>query len=406
MSNVFQRAKVIRMNGEPWQNAVQRATSQLRYEQRGGQRGGQLSPFADDLFTAEGPKSNSPTIRHRGPRHTIASPVAHADGRTYKGSKSGKELCYFKESTGRCRLSARGRDHEAHQAQLRRNPASDKQRAARERFIEAAASTRKVAKPGSAAWKGAWGPSYKNAQHYGPSDPGHVGKKLNPSVSDDIRGGGNNSAHKQRQRQKQKQKQRQMHQNKQKHRGGQLSPFADDLFTAEGPKSNSPTIRHRGPRHTIASPVAHADGRTYKGSKSGKELCYFKESTGRCRLSARGRDHEAHQAQLRRNPASDKQRAARERFIEAAASTRKVAKPGSAAWKGAWGPSYKNAQHYGPSVPGHVGKKLNPSVSDDIRGGGNWSPTSSTRSSDFTSVSDTTSFSSDMSGSSNSSSLW
>ena len=186
MSNVFQRAKVIRMNGEPWQNAVQRATSQLRYEQRGGQ----LSPFADDLFTAEGPKSNSPTIRHRGPRHTIASPVAHADGRTYKGSKSGKELCYFKESTGRCRLSARGRDHEAHQAQLRRNPVSDKQRAARERFIEAAASTRKVAKPGSAAWKGAWGPSYKNATHY--VDAEHVsGRKANPSVHDRVRGGGN-----------------------------------------------------------------------------------------------------------------------------------------------------------------------------------------------------------------------
>jgi hypothetical protein len=196
-----------------------------------------------------------------------------------------------------------------------------------------------------------------------------------------------------------------MHQNKHKHRGGQLSPFADDLFTAEGPKSKSPTIRHRGPRHTMESPVAHTDGRKFKGSKSGKDLCYFKESSGRCRLSARGREHPAHLRQLATNPASPKQIAARNRFAEASAATRKVANPGSAAWKGAWGPSYKNATHY-VDAERVSGRKVNPSVHDRVRGGGNWSPTSSTRSSDFTSVSDTTSFSSDMSGSSNSSSLW
>ena len=39
MSNVFQRAQTIRMSGEPWQNAVQRATSQIRYEtQMGGRK--------------------------------------------------------------------------------------------------------------------------------------------------------------------------------------------------------------------------------------------------------------------------------------------------------------------------------------------------------------------------------
>lgn len=185
MSNVFQRAKVIRMNGEPWQNAVQRATSQLRYEQRGGQ----LAP-GPDFFGDEGPRSNSPTIRHTGPRHTMEGPVAHTDGREYKGSKSGKAYCHFVEKTGRCRLSARGRDHPAHLRQLAENPPSPKQIVARKRFVEAAASTRKVAKPGSAAWKGAWGPSYKNATHYVDAEP-RKGLKVNPSVHDRLRGGGN-----------------------------------------------------------------------------------------------------------------------------------------------------------------------------------------------------------------------
>ena len=34
--NVFSRASDIRMNGESWQNAVQRAGSQLRYESQSG----------------------------------------------------------------------------------------------------------------------------------------------------------------------------------------------------------------------------------------------------------------------------------------------------------------------------------------------------------------------------------
>ena len=100
MSNVFERASTIRMHGEPWQNAVQRASSQLRYE---GQMGG---------------------------------------GRT-----AATKDCYFHKKSGRCRLTKAGRETPEHKAQLRRKPASPKQLAARER-LAAAARTFKGKHPG------------------------------------------------------------------------------------------------------------------------------------------------------------------------------------------------------------------------------------------------------------------
>ena len=35
-------------------------------------------------------------------KHVIESPIKHADGSTYRKGKSGKEMCYMPDSTGRC----------------------------------------------------------------------------------------------------------------------------------------------------------------------------------------------------------------------------------------------------------------------------------------------------------------
>lgn len=91
MSNVFERARNIRMVGEPWQNAVQRAGSQLRYE---GQVGG-----------AKAKKPKKPK------KHCPAT-----------------DLCFVGRS-GRCKLSGRGKRDPAHRAHPNVKAASDRAKA-------------------------------------------------------------------------------------------------------------------------------------------------------------------------------------------------------------------------------------------------------------------------------------
>lgn len=284
MSNVFERASAIRMHGEPWQNAVQRASSQLRYE---GQMGG---------------------------------------GRT-----KATHLCHFNKKSGRCRLTKAGRETPEHKAQLRRRPASKGQLAARNRLAAAARS-----------FKG--------------KHPGKYG------VAHGVRDA--------------------------------LAHHDEHHAAAASPKrSRKGRGRGRGSRGRGSSGRARKSARGGGRTKPSTD-CYFHKASGRCRLTKAGRETPEHQAQLKRHPAKKatrKQRAARDRFAAAAASTKgkKMTR------------SQRNAA---------VRRALARGRSKSKRGGSfdSYSSTSSTRSSDFTSVSDTTSYS--MSGgswsSTDSSSLW
>jgi hypothetical protein len=91
--SVFERARAIRMNGEPWQNAVQRAGSQLRYEKQ-------------------------------------------------IGGKEKSDLCHFHKKKKTCRLSAKGRKSPEHLDQLSKHPPSQKQLANRDRFGQFASEAR------------------------------------------------------------------------------------------------------------------------------------------------------------------------------------------------------------------------------------------------------------------------
>ena len=108
MTNVFERARAIRMNGEPWQNAVQRAGSQLRYEnQAGGAKRG----------AKKGVSHTYPSVRK--------SPTT--------------DLCHFHKPKSSCRLSAKGKSSPRHAEYLRKygkngSNVSPAQRSQRDRF--------------------------------------------------------------------------------------------------------------------------------------------------------------------------------------------------------------------------------------------------------------------------------
>lgn len=89
MPNVLERASAIRMSGEPWQNAVQRATSQLRYE---AQMGG---------AAAKKPRAN------KGKPLSAEHKAKIAAGR--RGVHASTDKCRYSEKTQHCRLTTRGR---------------------------------------------------------------------------------------------------------------------------------------------------------------------------------------------------------------------------------------------------------------------------------------------------------
>ncbi len=101
MTNVFERARAIRMNGEPWQNAVQRAGSQLRYESQ---------------VAGAGKKG----VKHPNYPKNRKSPTT--------------DKCHFHKKKKTCRLSAKGRRTPEHQAWVAAHPGTANQRAARGRF--------------------------------------------------------------------------------------------------------------------------------------------------------------------------------------------------------------------------------------------------------------------------------
>lgn len=101
MTNVFERARAIRMNGEPWQNAVQRAGSQLRYE-------GQVA--------GAGKKG----VKHPNYPKNRKSPTT--------------DDCHFHKKKKSCRTSAKGRRRPEHQAWLKAHPGTSGQKSARDRF--------------------------------------------------------------------------------------------------------------------------------------------------------------------------------------------------------------------------------------------------------------------------------
>ena len=96
MSNVFQRAQSIRMSGEPWQNAVQRATSQLRYETQMG--GGKKSKKTSSGRKSHGNKGKKLSATHRAKISAGRRGVHHST-----------DACRYNEKTQHCRLSTRGR---------------------------------------------------------------------------------------------------------------------------------------------------------------------------------------------------------------------------------------------------------------------------------------------------------
>ena len=95
MTNVFQRAQAIRMSGEPWQSAVQRATSQVRYETQMG--GGKASAK----------KSSGKRGRPKGSPLSAAHKAAISRGR--QGVHHSTPNCSYNKTSQHCRVSARGR---------------------------------------------------------------------------------------------------------------------------------------------------------------------------------------------------------------------------------------------------------------------------------------------------------
>jgi hypothetical protein len=100
MSNVFQRAQAIRMSGEPWQNAVQRATSQMRYEtQMGGAK----------RKKGSGAKKKS-SGRKKG-HHSTPNCVFNKKKASCRTTHLGKQYQNFDGQPGHSRDSALARDH-------------------------------------------------------------------------------------------------------------------------------------------------------------------------------------------------------------------------------------------------------------------------------------------------------
>ncbi len=122
MTNVFERARAIRMNGEPWQNAVQRAGSQIRYENQVGGR-----KVRSDKGTTRGKRST--------PTKTLKT------GRKVAHRNDAAENCLWHGETGRCHVSAQGKRNSPGKRSPRNlSPAAQAQRAA---FTRAAQSVAK-----------------------------------------------------------------------------------------------------------------------------------------------------------------------------------------------------------------------------------------------------------------------
>ncbi len=107
MTNVFERARAIRMNGEPWQNAVQRAGSQLRYENQ----------------VAGGKKYSDGRKQHK----------TYKSGRAKHRSPTTR-LCKYNAEHNSCRLSGTGRRSDERKAWVRAHPPNAAVRAAQDRF--------------------------------------------------------------------------------------------------------------------------------------------------------------------------------------------------------------------------------------------------------------------------------
>jgi hypothetical protein len=283
MSNVFERARAIRMYGEPWQNAVQRAGSQLRYE-------GQV---AGGKTYEDGRKKHVRSKPYPKNRH---SPTT--------------SRCRYNEEHNSCRLSNSGRKSPERRAYVDAHPAkSPKLRAAQSRFATFASEAK--------------------------------GKKGKDVVAHHIR----------------------------------------DRY-AKGTRSYTPKSKRGGGDYDMdGGAKKHGPGRRTEPT----DLCYFSTTDTRCHRSAKARRE--HPRAVR--PATERQQAARDAFAAAARATK-------GKFKGKGSRDARN-DAVAAAIRGH-----------QQGGGDGYSDTSSTRSSDFTSVSDTTSYS--QSGgswtSNDSSSLW
>ena len=123
MTNVLERAKAIRMSGEPWQNAVQRATSQVRYETAMG--GAKTTRKSSSGRKSSGQAAKKKANRTKAAKVArLAAPVRKASplkGKKLSATHRAKisagrrgvhhstDACRYNEKTQHCRLSTRGR---------------------------------------------------------------------------------------------------------------------------------------------------------------------------------------------------------------------------------------------------------------------------------------------------------
>ena len=360
MTNVFERARAIRMSGEPWQNAVQRAGSQIRYEtQVGGAK----------------PRSRNKNGSLRAERKD-AGVKRETPVRTLPGQN-----CVYNKTTARCRLSAKGKRSkkhqdwkEAHQGQWARltkagvrdgvqrdDPTAKAIKANRDRFASFARHE-DVPKPANT-------PQGQYIQQ----------RYNNSSVVQDARRR-KAAAKAARGTPQRGQPQRGQPQRGQPQRGqpqgggGKAARWMDEL---PGNVVDKPRRQRSDKGKSHKSPI-----RTLAGKN-----CLYNKKSARCRLSAEGKKSEKHEAYVR----AVRSRGASEKQIKARAAF-KVA----------------TQQDKGPGTAPARRRRVAELKNNQYGGYDGYSNTSSTRSSDFTSVSDATSYSQNGGSwtSNDSSSLW
>lgn len=441
MSNVFERARAIRMVGEPWQNAVQRAGSQLRYESMVGGAAGRKTAAPKAATTpkaakaTKAPKKPKAGAKGRGavtkPPYTRTSKTGKSHqvkghkARKYStehGNPSKGHLqhlnalhktnhakrvkanecekhrqidCSYRQKSGRCALTAYSKTPEwehrdSHDAYWAVN-APDHQWTAAD-----------VADEGFQARQEEGLAAYRDATH---GDKKHAREARAHHRAE-------KAANKQAAR-LEKQDRRVDH-DKHGQYGGQV-----------GGAKHKMSAHERGKLGAEARPtILGADGELYRSNFN----CQYNKGTARCNIRKGCKPHKtadgkATQAalktvrsQIARKPSS--YNAAVAQFADEEREAER--KHGKEFLNKASHAIQANPEHYGMVAgwkPGHkkaaasraasraASPKARKGGSYNAYGGRNWdgfSDTSSTRSSDFTSVSDTTSFT----ASTDSSSMW
>ena len=357
MTNVFQRAQAIRMSGEPWQSAVQRATSQVRYKTQMG--GGKRTKKTSSGRKASTKKSSGKRGRPKGSPLSAAHKAAISRGR--QGVHHSTPNCSYNKTSQHCRVSARGRGSPQYVAPR----ASPSRTAHRQEFADRARGLR-------------------GSTHADLVD-GMRGQYGGYSMDGGAKRGRKKSSGKARKPRKTDN----CYQARQEPGRCRLSPHgkaAHTKYRASAPQlANQQRFRAasaaaRGQGH---APGTHEFGDAFRASYHGQGAQSPSPRRATTRATGRG--------QGRSSPAAKAKRAARAKKAAYQASPQSIEDQENIVWD---------------SGRGHSSKKGSRQLRTQGQyGGDGFSDTSSTRSSDFTSVSDTTSYT--MSAKSyDSSSLW